>query len=81
MFFSLDKVSSKKNDKLNFLPVTILTMFSKLYQKFAKELISTAMKIYLSPSISACRQNYVLMSTFFDSFVKKIHRFYFIRIL
>ena len=78
MFFSLDKVSSKKNDKLNFLPVTILTMFSKLYQ--TKELISTAMKIYLSP-ISACRQNYVLMSTFFDSFVKKIHRFYFIRIL
>ena len=79
MFFSLDKVSSKKNDKLNFLPVTILTMFSKLYQ--TKELISTAMKIYLSPSISACRQNYVLMSTFFDSFVKKIHCFYFIRIL
>ena len=57
MVSPLDK-GTKKNDISNFRPVSILTTFSKIYERVTKKLIDKAMGKYLSPLISAYRQNY-----------------------
>ena len=57
MVSPLDK-GTKKNDISNFRPVSILTTFSKIYERVTKKLIDKAMDKYLSLFISAYRQNY-----------------------
>ena len=58
MVLPLDKGTSNKNDISNFQPVCILTTLSKIYERVTKKLIDKAMDKYLSPFISADRQNY-----------------------
>ena len=58
MVSPFNKGFSNKNDISNFWPVSILTTFSKIYERVAKKLIDKAMDKYLSPFISADRQNY-----------------------
>ena len=48
----LDKGTSKKNDKSNFLPVSILITFSKINEKVHVNLIDKTMNRYLFPFIS-----------------------------
>ena len=57
MVSPLDK-GTKKNDISNFRPVSILTTFSKIYERVTKKLIDEVMNKYVSPFISAYRQNY-----------------------
>ena len=58
MVSPLDKGTSNKNDISNFRPVSILTTFSKIYERVTKKLIDEVMNKYVSPFISAYRQNY-----------------------
>ena len=58
MVSPLDKGTSNKNDTSNFRPVSILTKFSKRHERATKKVIDKAMDKYLSPFISAHRQNY-----------------------
>ena len=58
MVLPLDKGTSNKNDISNFQPVCILTTLSKIYERVTKKVIDKAMDKYLSPFISADRQNY-----------------------
>ena len=58
MVSSLDKGTSNKNVISNFRSVSISTTFSKIYERVTKKLIDKATDKYLSPSISAYRQNY-----------------------
>ena len=52
------KVTSNKKNISNFRPVSILTTFSKIYERVTKKLIDEVMNKYVSPFISAYRQNY-----------------------
>ena len=58
MVSPLGKGTYNKNDISNFRPVSILTTFSKIYERVATKLIDKAMDKYLSPFIFAYRQNY-----------------------
>ena len=57
MVSPLDKGTYNKNDISNFRAVSILTTFSKIYERVATKLIDKAMDKYLSPFIFAYRQN------------------------
>ena len=52
------KVTSNKTNISNFRPVSVLTTFSKIYERVTKKLIDQVMNKYVSPFISAYRQNY-----------------------
>ena len=58
MDYLIDEGTSKKNDKSNFRPVSILITFSKIHEKVTINVIETTMNKYLSPSISAYQQNH-----------------------
>ena len=55
--WSLDKDTSENNDILNFRLGSILTMFSKIYERVTKKVTDRAMNKYLSHFISAFRHN------------------------
>ena len=57
MVSPLDKGTYNKNHISNFRAVSILTTFSKIYERVATKLIDKAMDKYLSPFIFAYRQN------------------------
>ena len=54
---SLDKDTSQNNDILNFRLGSILTMFSKIYERVTKKVTDRVMNKYLSNFISAYRHN------------------------
>ena len=58
MVSPLNKGTSKNNYIMKFEPVSILTTFSKIYERATKKLIVKAMNKYLSLFIAAYRQNY-----------------------
>lgn len=58
MVLPLNKGTSEKNDILNTRLVSTLTTFSKIYERGTKKMIDRAMDKYISPFISAYRQNY-----------------------
>ena len=59
MVLPLNKGTSEKNDISNTRPLSTLTTFSKIYERGTKKMIDTAMDKYVSPFISAYRQNYM----------------------
>ena len=61
---SLKKGTSNKNGISNFQSISILTMFSKTYERVTKKLIVKAMNKYLSLFISAYQQNYSTQHVF-----------------
>ena len=70
MVLPLNKGTSEKNDISNTRPLSTLTTFSKIYERGTKKMIDTAMDKYVSPFISAYRQNYCRGC--FDSFVGRM---------
>ena len=54
----VDKGKPDKYDVLNYRPVSILDVFSKIYEKVIKNQLVSYFDKYLSPFISAYRKNY-----------------------
>ena len=54
----LDKGKPDKYDFLNYRPVSILSTFSKIYEKVIKNQLVSYFDKYLSPFTSACRKSY-----------------------
>ena len=54
----LDKGKPNKNDISNFLPVSILNMFSEIYERVIKNQLLHGMENVFSPQISAYGNNY-----------------------
>ena len=56
--FPLDKGKPDKYDVLNYRPVSILSTFSKIYEKVIKNQLASYLDKYFSPLISAYRKSY-----------------------
>ena len=54
----LDKEKPDKYDVLNYRPVSILNVFSKIYEKTIKNLLVSYLDKHFSPFISAYRKSY-----------------------
>ena len=63
----VDKGKPDKYDVLNYRPVSILSTFSKIYEKVIKNQLVSYFDKYLSPFISAYRKNYSTQQVLFVS--------------
>ena len=61
----LDKHTDNKYSVSNFCPVTILKIFSKMYEKVLKNMLVEKMNDHFSPFVAAYRENYNTQHVFF----------------
>ena len=56
--FPLDKHTDNKYSVSNFRPVSVLNIFSKMYEKVLKNMLVEKMNDHFSPFVAAYRENY-----------------------
>ena len=64
MVSPIDKKSDDKNKISNYRPVSVLNIFSKVYEIVLKNALLSALSEYMSPFISAYREGYSTQHVF-----------------